>query len=410
MPPVPQVMSQLLVSTIDNWETWSKWYYELSEPEITVDDEIRTTVSELIEGKSREEAIRQIFYYVSNKIRYVDTALTGKKAGYKPESATVTFRNKYGVCRDKAALMVAMLREAGVESNIVLMNPVWKIEEEIAAGQFNHAIVAVPEGDSIIYIDPTVEKTADYLAANEQDRAVLVCNETGEDLAWTPIERSEQNLYRIEANSRLDSAGFLESSLTITTRGFPDLILRNHLQSLPPEERRILFKRLVQGISPTAELASIEFSDPLDFDTPITIALSFTANDFSIPAGDYLLFRVPGQAGGLEILTDFFLSGSELTDRHYDLSIPSTFAVQVQESLEYPNGWKVRSLPEEFDMDFGDYRLAREFATNGNSVEVKRVLDVSTLEVPLSEYSEFQKMLKKRDSMSRGQVVLVKAS
>jgi transglutaminase-like putative cysteine protease len=303
MPPIPEVTPELLVSTIKDWETWSRWYYNLSEPETVADDEICRQVAELTAGKSREEAIRAIFYFVSNKIRYVDTALTGKKAGYKPESAPVTLRNKYGVCRDKAALMVSMLREAGVESNIVLMNPVWKIDQDIPADQFNHAIVAVRDGDQVTYIDPTVEKTVEYLAANEQDRGVLMCTKEGTNLDWTAIEPPENNLYEIKAKSKLDENGLLKSNLTISTKGLPDLILRSHLQSMPPEEREMMFKQLIQGISPKAMLDSIEFSDLLDFSVPVTIKLSFMAEDFSIPAGEYLLFQVPGQSGGLDFVS-----------------------------------------------------------------------------------------------------------
>jgi hypothetical protein len=409
MPPMPEVTAQLLVSTIDDWETWSRWYFKLSEPETVADDAIRRQVAELTSGKSREDAIRAIFYFVSNKIRYVDTALTGKKAGYRPESAAVTFRNKYGVCRDKAALMVSMLREAGVESNIVLMNPVWKIDQDIPADQFNHAIVAVRDGDQITYIDPTVEKTVEYLAANEQDRGVLMCTKEGTNLDWTAIEPPENNLYEIKAKSKLDENGLLKSDLTISTKGLPDLILRSHLQSMPPEEREMMFKQLVQGISPKARLNGIEFSDLMDFSSPVTIKLSFSAEDFSISAGEYLLFQVPGQAGGMDFVSRWFLGGSELTTRRYDLSIISTFEVKVQETLEYPDGWTVRSLPEAFDMDFGDYRLAREFKTDKQSVEVKRVLDFSTLRISLDDYDELQTMLKKQDQMGRGQVVLVRS-
>ena len=409
MPPMPEVAAQLLVSTIDDWETWSKWYFALSEPETIADDAIREQVKELTAGKSREEAIRAIFYFVSNKIRYVDTALSGKKAGYKPESAPVTFRNKYGVCRDKAALMVSMLREAGVESNIVLMNPVWKIDQELPADQFNHAIVAVYEGNKTVYIDPTVEKTVDFLAANEQDRGVLVCSEEGRDLDWTPVVPPEDNLYEISANSSLDNEGLLTSDLTISTKGFPDLVLRNYLQSIPPEERQLLFKRIVQRISPTSEISEIEFSDLMDFAVPVTIKLSFTASDYSIPAGDYLLFQIPGQAGSMELLTDFFLNGSDLTDRRYDLEVASTFAVKVQETFNYPDGWKVRSLPESFDLDYGDYRLARSFDEESGKLKVKRLLNVSALRIVLDEYDELQAMLKKRDQMGSGQVILTKS-
>ncbi len=410
MPPAPEVYRQLFVSSIDDWETWSKWYDALSEPTMVADDSIRTMVKELTGGKSREEQIKAIFYYVSNQIRYVETALTGRKAGYKPEEAPVTFRNKYGVCRDKAALMVSMLREAGIESDIVLMNPAWKINPDIPVDQFNHAIVAVRNGSEITYIDPTVEKTKDFMAASEQDKAVLVCDDDGEPLRWTPLEPSEKNLYEIRAESHLNDDGTFHSLVTILSTGFPDLILRNWMQSIPPKKREDTFKQIVQQFSPKAQLESFEISDAMDFSKQMEIKFSFSAEDYMIPAGEYALFQVPGQSTSLDFLTSWLLSGSELTTRRFDLRLESTFAVRSEESVTYPLGYKVRSLPEKVDQNHGTFRMAREFTKSGdNRLTVKRVTDFSTLNVALSEYHKLQAMLSEADRMGRGKVVLVKS-
>jgi hypothetical protein len=410
MPPVPEVTKLLFATTVKDWETWSKWYDNLSEPMMVADDDVKAMVKQLTAGKTtREDKIREIFYFCSNQIRYVETALTGKKAGYKPESASVTFRNKYGVCRDKAALMVTMLREAGIQSDITLMNPAWKIDKDIAVDQFNHAIVAVHEPDGkTTFIDPTVEKTKDYLAANEQDRGVLVCNKKGEDLTFTPVEPSEQNLYEIKAESKLEDDGKFRSTVTISTRGFPDLILRNMFQARPPEERVNTFKQIVQSFSPTAVLDTFIVTDLMDFSKQVEIRLQFHATDYSIPAGKYLLFQLPNQASGLDFLTQFFLRGSELTTRRYELKVPSTFAVRAEEQVSYPKGYKIRSLPEEVNLDYGDFKLAREFESVKNGLRVKRVFDMRSLRIPLNQYSKLQEALKAESTMGKGQVVLEK--
>jgi hypothetical protein len=408
MPPPPEVIPRVQTTTVKDWKTWSRWYYNLSDSSMVADDDIRAMVKQLTSGKqTSDEKLRAIFNYVSNNIRYVETALTGKKAGYKPEPAPVTFRNKYGVCRDKAALMVTMLREAGISSDITLMNPVWKIDD-FPVDQFNHAVVAVHVGDSTFFVDPTAEKTADYMPANEQDRAVLICDKKGEDLAWTPTEPSSKNLYQIEAKSTLDDKGKYQSDVTISARGLPDLALRNFLQSMPPEERVNVFKRILQDISPTVILDTISFTPFMDLSQPVQIRLSFTATNYSIPAGKYTLFQMPEQAGTLDLVVNGLLHGSELTKRRYDLRLASTFAVRGEETVTYPKDLKVRSLPETVDMNFGDFRLARDFESKGNSLRVRRVLDFSTLDIPLDRYQELQELLQKSQAMSRGQVVLTK--
>ncbi|MFH1011157.1 MAG: DUF3857 and transglutaminase domain-containing protein, partial [bacterium] len=305
MPPMPETAKQIFVSNMENWEHMSRWYTDLCDSSFIPDDAVKAKVAQLTQGKATaEEKIAAVFYFVSNDIRYVETSLSGRKAGYKPEPAGVTLSNRYGVCRDKAALMVSMLRTAGVPADIVLMNPVWKIYEDIPSQQFNHAIVGIPDKKTgrFRYLDPTVEKTRDYLAANEQDKAVLPCTKRGEPLEWIPLMPPEDHLFHIQANSELHEDGSFTSQLTISTRGLPDLILRNWMQSIPPEQRENTFKQIIQRVSPTARMEKLEVSDLMDFTQYVKITLTFSATDYSVAAGDYLLFQVPNQSSGLDFL------------------------------------------------------------------------------------------------------------
>ncbi|MCB9366821.1 MAG: DUF3857 and transglutaminase domain-containing protein [Calditrichaeota bacterium] len=410
MPPFAEVTRQLLATTIPDWETWSKWYDELAEPEMVADSAIIAEVAALTKGKSRDEAIRAIFQFVSNKIRYVDTAFTGRKAGYKPESAATTYRNKYGVCRDKAALMVTMLREAGVRADITLMNPAWKIDGEMPVDQFNHAIVTVWAGDKKIYVDPTVEKTTEFLAANEQDRAVLTCTSEGDDLEWTPVEDPEKNLYRVSANSVVDNAGGFTSDITITTRGLPDLVLRSYMQSISPQEREIVFKSIVQRLSPRARLEDLNFTDFADLDKPLEIRLKVTADEYVIEAGSFWLINSVAQGRDLDFLSSWLLSGSELTERRYPLRLESTFALQMSETLEYPKGMRVRSLPEKVNVEQNEFKLSRDCDSSGRKVTVRQALELRSLDIPLSRYPDLLQLANRLESLERGKIVLTTGS
>jgi hypothetical protein len=409
MPPAAELLQRLMVTTVPDWQTWSRWYTALSESSMTADETVRKQAHLLADREKTTDAkLRKIFYFCSNDIRYVETALTGRKAGYKPALASTTLQNKYGVCRDKAALMVAMLREVGIPADITLMNPSWKIDGSIPVDQFNHAVVAVKLDGKTQFVDPTVEKIKDFLSAEEQDRAVLVCNQKGEDLAWTPLQPADQNLYQIQAESRLTEEGTFLSDVSITTQGLPDHVLRNQLRSLSPEKRLRFFRTLVQKIHPTAQLDTVTTSDPGDYDKAVTIHLKFHADAYTIPAGKYVLFQVPGQSAALDFLTAALLRGSDLQTRKYDLRLASTFAVKVQERVSYPAGYKVRSVPDNVDLNYGDFRLARDFESKPNSITVRRALTFSTLNVSLKDYGKLRELLHAGSAMARGQIVLVK--
>ena len=68
------------------------------------------------------DKIKALFYFVSNKIRYMGITPEKDRPGFEPHDVCITFDKKYGVCRDKAALLVSMLRLAGLNAYPVLVS------------------------------------------------------------------------------------------------------------------------------------------------------------------------------------------------------------------------------------------------------------------------------------------------
>jgi hypothetical protein len=112
MPPLYTQAQRLLVSTIPDWKTVSRWYWYLSKPHLAqTTPEMRSTVQSLVKGiQDRNKKIEAIFYWVSQKVRYLGIVAEKDAPGYEPHPVSMTFERRAGVCRDKAALLVAMLR------------------------------------------------------------------------------------------------------------------------------------------------------------------------------------------------------------------------------------------------------------------------------------------------------------
>src|SRR5437879_2302876 len=118
MPPYEIVLQRLLISTTTDWQSVSKWYWDLCKPHLdATTPEMKKTVKELTaNSKSEMERIKAVFYNVAQKIRYMGLTPEKDRPGFEPHDVKLTFNNKYGVCRDKAALLVAMLHAAGFQS------------------------------------------------------------------------------------------------------------------------------------------------------------------------------------------------------------------------------------------------------------------------------------------------------
>ncbi|MGI5869269.1 MAG: DUF3857 domain-containing protein [Kiritimatiellia bacterium] len=295
MPPLHTCAQRLLVSTIPTWRDLSRWYWNLSEPRMaaTVPD-MQTTVDDLVaDAATRDERIWRVFTYVSQKIRYMGVTPEEEAPGYEPHDVKLTFQNKYGVCRDKAALLVAMLRMAGVEAYPVLIHVGERRDPDVPQIFFNHAIVAAASdkpdatgADRYILMDPTNENTARLLPEYLCEKSFLVATPEGETLLESPALPADENLARIETTGAIRD-GALHATTTVRLAGINDTMYRGGLARLGPRDRRLFIEGRLQAQVPGARLESlrIEPDDLQDTAAPLAFAFSYV-QDNPWTAGD----------------------------------------------------------------------------------------------------------------------------
>ena len=115
-----------------------------------------TSVLKGVDRKDELAVVRAIYDFVVTNTRYV--ALEFGIHGYKPYRVDRVLARRFGDCKDKASLIHAMLKVAGVDSRLVLlrMRHLGSLATEPASlAAFNHAIVYVPKFD--LYLDGTAE-------------------------------------------------------------------------------------------------------------------------------------------------------------------------------------------------------------------------------------------------------------
>lgn len=113
MPPLDEVASRTLVTTMDSWEQYAGWWRRQIQGKTQPNEGIRKKVKELTNNLSTVgEKIEALFDYVKREIRYV--SIDFGKSGYEPQSASEVFENRYGDCKDKSTLLIAMLKVAGI--------------------------------------------------------------------------------------------------------------------------------------------------------------------------------------------------------------------------------------------------------------------------------------------------------
>jgi transglutaminase-like putative cysteine protease len=182
-------------STGNSWQDLASEYGKIVDRQVAAAD-LKSLVTKLIAGKnSRDEKTAAILQYLDREVRY--TGVEFGDAAVIPRSPAETLTRKYGDCKDKAVLLVAMLRTANIPSYIALLNAGQR--QDVAPdlpgmGMFDHAIVFVP-GPPDLWIDATDEYARlGELPVSDQERLALIARPATTVLLRTPTSSADNSL------------------------------------------------------------------------------------------------------------------------------------------------------------------------------------------------------------------------
>lgn len=230
--PEPQWLSIRVASADGRSRSWADIAAIASaviEPRIVVSPDVQRQADVRVAGKtSRWERIRALTEFVQKDIAYLAVSIDKDYlAGYRPHMPSDVLKNRYGDCKDKSALLAALLRAIGEEANVVLVhagNPK-TVRADWPAAVFNHAIVGLTAGDAVparwpvtdagpngrlVLFDPTDAFTPlGVLSSGVQAGHGLVASPKAVALVALPPSEPETNSYLLEIDATIDEAGAL---------------------------------------------------------------------------------------------------------------------------------------------------------------------------------------------------------
>ena len=409
MPPAPEVTPMLAISTIPKWQDVSRWFYNLCADGQKMTPELTRLVAQVTAGKAtQEEKIQALYFWASRNIRYVETAFTGEKAGFKPVSAEQTLERKYGVCRDKAQFLVTLLRSIGVDAYNVLITAGVRRDPDLPGIQFNHAIVAIRRAGGFTFLDPTAEDSRQYLPYSDQFKYALVCTPEGEDIQSTPLAPPGDNRMEITLDTVLRADGALSTKVVMEPTGIYDLVFRQFLNSMAPALREQFFTTLAGRILPGGSLGGLALPDLDDLNAPARMSFTLTAKDQGTRAGDYLVFTTPGQGGRLDLLLGSLLAGATAAHRAYPLMLEATVESRIRETVKLPPGYTVRSLPAPVDLKDGGAALTRTCVAGPEGLAYTEAFTAAETYYSGSAYQGLRRLLEQRGRLRDGKVILMR--
>ena len=287
------IQCKLLLSTAPNWESKSMWFYGVNEDygSFSATPEVRQKVRELLrEATSETDSISILTHWVADNIRYCGISM-GKGEGYTLHNAKMNFTDRCGVCKDKAGMLITMLRAAGFKAYAAMTMAGERIDR-IPADQFNHSVCVVQRRNGQFQLlDPTwVPNVRELWSSAEQQQGYLMGLPAGADLMETPTSPATDHYIKIIGTSKINADGTLTGEFTVSAEGQSDAAVRGVFSARQSEWERNLELELLK-IDYRAQIKKIKHTDNDRYlEQPVSITYKYTIPNYAIVNGNDIIF------------------------------------------------------------------------------------------------------------------------
>ncbi len=385
-----------------SWKSIGEWYRGLEGDRLAASPEIAATATSLVEGKTgfydRTEAVAS---WVQNQVRYF--AIEMGIGGFQPHAASEIFRNRYGDCKDKAALLTAMLSSVGVHAALLMVDtsrgaidpdaPSTRADHMIAAIEIPagytspklHSVVTADSGRRYLIFDPTWDKTPfGQLEHNLQGSYGLLMEGDGSQILRLPVLSPDLNTIERSAKLLLAADGTLTGE--VTEERFGDVA--EHRRSLyagaDQQQQNDFLDGLLRQDFTSFNISGFEAKNVEALHQDLTTTFHLAVPRYGRSMGSLLLLR-PRVLGSDDLEVD-------RKARSVPIDLEQTMTARDDFAVQLPPGYTADELPQptKFDADFAAYESKTEI--RDGTLHYTRTYTVRQLSLPASRYPEVQRL------------------
>ena len=404
------IAPKLLISTSPDWYAKSLWFYKVNEDygSFNSTPDIDKKVAEILVGAQDEmDSISLLTHWVADEIRYSGISM-GPGEGYTLHSGEMNFTDRCGVCKDKAGMLITMLRAAGFESYPAMTMAGSRIDY-IPADQFNHSVTVVKlSNGEYKMLDPTwVPFLRELWSSAEQQQNYLMGLPEGADLMITPISSPENHFFKINGNSEILLDGTLVGEFLLTAEGQSDASIRRMFTSNFKSEWKKSVERELLKVSPQAQIINMDFGKPYDYQSDyIHLRVSYSIPDYALVTDEEIIFTP-------FVVADLFKRGMShlyintgLDERKFAFRDRCSRLVELNETITLPVKGKL--ITTEFDEKAGNdvTSFAGKITLEGKSLQIHEKISLGKRVYEADDWKSFKEVIQAQQKISNTPVII----
>jgi Transglutaminase-like superfamily/Domain of Unknown Function with PDB structure (DUF3857) len=369
-------------------------YKRISSINLTESGEIKELTDSLTKGiASNKEKVRRIYSWVQKNIKYV--AFEDGENGYVPREAGLVIRRKYGDCKDKTSLLVAMMKSQSLKGSyswIGTRDIPYKLSGFATGYNFNHMIAVWWDDNNnpVILDGTTLHNALEDIPAFIQGKECLI--EKGPD---------SYQVYTVPVASPAKNTVY--DSLTVELKG--DTLTGNGVSIINGELRSYMLDRfdgrkpgdlpgIVNNLMPKASnkfiIKSVNPVTATDEDTTLKY-------DYKFYLPDYLTAN--HNVAYLNLNLDRFPAETNLKDdRWIPVELKSTKKHIFICSFKIPDGYEVRDIPKNSFYENKLFGYNHSYKICNNQIMVKTIVTLNFQVIEENEMALFREMLSQLNS------------
>ncbi|RUT68210.1 DUF3857 domain-containing protein [Flavobacterium cupreum] len=379
-----------------DWNSVVKTIYDYDDfgPELNKTGYFEDDLKKLLTGiTNTDEIILTVLNYVKSTVKWDGNSSYGCDVGVRK-----AYKEKTGNCADINLMLTAMLRNAGLTANPVLVstrsNGIALFPNRTA---FNYVIAAVETPNGIILLDATSKYSSPnilpFRALNWQGRLIRK-NGTSEAIDLMPKKASNDNVF---INYEIDAEGKVNGKVRRQYTDYNAMSYRNEVDGVKED----VYLEKLENDNNKIEISEYSRTNEKEILLPTIESYSFKGDNLAEVIG-----------GKIYINPMLFYTNTENSFkqevREYPVDFGFPFTDRFNITIKIPEGFAVETLPAPAILAMEDNLGTFKFniAESGNSLQLSILHQINEAIVSVEKYEMLKEYYQKMIAKETEKIVL----